>query len=1334
MRRIKHFQSISLIAILLLALLYLGMVAIPAYAAGTTGNVTQTVAAVLPQASVPSSIYHIVYQDQSVSDIINVTIPKTTSKVDIMFAIDLSGSMTNITNSFKANSPALINQLNALGYDIDYGLITYTDYPKSYSSYSYINTYGHAGYGDYAYKLNQPITSSDSAVNAAIYSILPHNGFDYPEAITRMLYESYSDSSIAWRSGSRRFIVNISDSVPHDNNINEGLASTILTSGGDPGRDEVILNSDDLDLQKVLQVLVNNKTTLIECHGKTSYLANWNYWTGLTGGATYTVSPSTLSSTVVSAMDKALNLPVNNLHLVPSNYSSWMTIEPASYATVPLGTTQPFKVTFKVPANTEQGTYTFTLSAVDADNKNYGTTNVTLKVLEPLPTATFTYAPAGPSMTNKSVVASLVPNKPVTVTNNSGAATYTFADNGNFTFNFRDRVGNTGTAVASVYWIDKIVPTATVSYSTYALTNGDVVATITPSEPVTITNNNGSNKYTFNANGSFDFQFIDVAGNTNTATAKVDWIDKTAPTATINYDPATATNTNVTATITPSETVTITNNSGSNKYTLTANGSFTFNFKDAAGNVGSTTAKVDWIDKTPPTATISYNPAATTKEDVVATLVYSEPVTVTNNSGATTYTFTENGSFTFDFKDAAGNTGSATAKVNWILKPPTITFTYSPTVETTGSVTATLVPSRPVTISNNDLSPVYTFTENGSFTFTWFDAYGNKGSSTATVDWIKSTPATTSVSYSTSTATNIDVVATLVSSKPVTITNNNGASTYKFTSNGSFTFEYKDSIGTTGSVTATVDWIDKIPPTATIAYNPPTATNGTVVATMNPSELVTVTNNGGSQTYTFSANGSFTFNFKDGAGNVGSAIASVSWIDTSATSTTINYTPNTLTNGKVVATLVSNKPITITNNSGSNTYTFNENGSFTFQYKDSVGVDKTATANVTWIDKAAPAATITYSTTAETSGKVVATLNTGELVTVINNDLSPIYTFTDNGTFTFQYKDSAGNIGSSTATVTWIKSGPTAASVSYSSTSATNANVVATLVTSKPVTITNNNGSSNYTFTNNGSFTFQYTDSTGSTGSATATVNWIDKTPPTATISYNPATATNGTVVATITPSEPITVTNNNGSMSYTFSANGTFTFNYKDGAGNIGSTIASVVWIDNSSASASISYSPNMPTGGNVVATLTPSKPVTITNNNGSNSYTFTTNGSFTFQYKDAAGNTGSATATVTWIDKTQPTGTISYSPTTETGGAVVATLVTNKPVQVTNNDLSPTYTFTENGSFTFLFKDTAGNTGSATATVTWIKSGAPTATISYSSTTATPYNVIATLTPSKP
>ncbi|EYE89729.1 hypothetical protein Q428_01360 [Fervidicella metallireducens AeB] len=278
-----------------------------------------------------------------------------------------------------------------------------------------------------------------------------------------------------------------------------------------------------------------------------------------------------------------------------------------------------------------------------------------------LPTAVIKYSTTNP--TNGNVIATLVPNKSVVVLNNNGSFDYTFTENGSFLFSFKDNYGNIGTAVATVNNIDKTPPTARITYSTLKPTNEDVTATLVPSEKVIITNNGGLTSYTFKQKGSFIFQFKDEAGNTGTAKAEVNNIDKTPPTATISYSTTKPTSGKVTAKLIPSEPVIIMNNSGLDIREFTENGSFTFQFMDEAGNTGNVTAVVNNIDKTLPTATISYSYE---NGYVKATLVPNKAVTVTNNNGSFTYNFFKNGSFTFFFKDAIGNTGSAVASVSSI--------------------------------------------------------------------------------------------------------------------------------------------------------------------------------------------------------------------------------------------------------------------------------------------------------------------------------------------------------------------------------------------------------------------------------------------------------------------------------------------------------------------------------------------------------------------------------------------------------------------------------------------------------------------------------------------
>ena len=60
-----------------------------------------------------------------------------------------------------------------------------------------------------------------------------------------------------------------------------------------------------------------------------------------------------------------------------------------------------------------------------------------------------------------------------------------------------------------------------------------------------------------------------------------------------------------------------------------------------------------------------------------------------------------------------------------------------------------------------------------------------------------------------------------------------GDATHTFTENGTHTFTYQSVHGTQYTHTITVDWIDKVAPTATITYSNENKTNQSVNATLN---------------------------------------------------------------------------------------------------------------------------------------------------------------------------------------------------------------------------------------------------------------------------------------------------------------------------------------------------------------------------------------------------------------------------------------------------------------------------------------------------------------------
>lgn len=69
------------------------------------------------------------------------------------------------------------------------------------------------------------------------------------------------------------------------------------------------------------------------------------------------------------------------------------------------------------------------------------------------------------------------------------------------------------------------------------------------------------------------------------------------------------------------------------------------------------------------------------------------------------------------------------------------------------------------------------------------------------------------------------------------------------------------------------------------------------------------------------------------------------------------------------------------------------------------------------------------------------------------------------------------------------------------------------------------------------------------------------------------------------------------------------------------------------------LTYTPaSWPVNTDVIALCNPSELVTFQNPEGTGVYIFTENGSFVFEFTDSDGNTWSATAIVTWIDKVGP------------------------------------------------------------------------------------------------
>lgn len=447
---------------------------------------------------------------------------------------------------------------------------------------------------------------------------------------------------------------------------------------------------------------------------------------------------------------------------------------------------------------------------------------------------------------------------------------------------------------------------------------------------------------------------------------------------------------------------------------------------------------------------------------------------------------------------------------------------------------------------------------------------------------------TAEISYSTTNSTNDEVIATLVNpSTKITITNNNGFDTYRFTDNGSFTFEFVDENGLKGTAVATVNWIDKDTPKADVDYNIDND-NKLMILLDGISENVYLLDKDNKKiNYIEVKNGKVSsISYLDANGTTYKTIE----VDESGKVTKVMY-ENTTGSALIVDKYV----------------TFLQNGVVTSDaYLDAEG--NNIKAGDSYVNSSGHRDTLTES-------ELIPLKSLQQPIT------SPLeYTFDNSGDYEFKFMDEASNIAFKSIKVDYIDNSTTilASDITYDITKLTNKNVVATInpyiidSSKKGAIVVNNNSSKTYTFIDNGTFTFEYKDETDTEGweikTHTAVVDWIDKTLPTAEIKYSTKEETDKVVVTLVNESETIKIINNGGSREYTFTENGTFAFEIEDLAGNINRVIASVDNIkkeeipddkgeDKSNDNKPSEVKPTVPTKPNRPGTIEPKPDDNITN-----------------------------------------------------------------------------------------------------------------------------------------
>ena len=336
---------------------------------------------------------------------LEVTLSPSAPRVDVLLLFDTTGSMEGVIDVARLRALEVAARLAATGPDVLVGVADVRDYP-----------YGRAGLPtDWPYALRGSLSADPAALAAATARMRAGGGGDAPEAYSGAMIAALDDPNVGWRPGARRVLVLLGDSVPRDDDLNEGVAEPVVPGRWAPGLpawwrdsgpDWTPDTADDLDWTAVLARLRSENVTLVALvsgaapealSGRVEALVGyWRDWTARAGpgGSAADVRalgglPEALAEAVAAA-----GRTVERLHLEvrPAGRAGWVAPVPAEHRAIAVGAggaTRSFQLTVAPPPDTPGGRYPIDLVAV-GDGAHYARYELTLdwrpRCEEPTPT------------------------------------------------------------------------------------------------------------------------------------------------------------------------------------------------------------------------------------------------------------------------------------------------------------------------------------------------------------------------------------------------------------------------------------------------------------------------------------------------------------------------------------------------------------------------------------------------------------------------------------------------------------------------------------------------------------------------------------------------------------------------------------------------------------------------------------------------------------------------------------------------------------------------------------------------------------------------------------
>ncbi|MET0600616.1 MAG: VWA domain-containing protein, partial [Baekduia sp.] len=136
--------------------------------------------------------------------------------IDVVFAIDTTGSMGNSIDAVKQTASNLVNDISAQTSSARFALIDYRDFAERTGDS-----------GDYPAKLDTDFTMETGQISSAINDLSLGYGGDGPETMFSALHMAYG---LTWRPGVKKLVVVLSDAPPLSPEPISGLTIDQITN------------------------------------------------------------------------------------------------------------------------------------------------------------------------------------------------------------------------------------------------------------------------------------------------------------------------------------------------------------------------------------------------------------------------------------------------------------------------------------------------------------------------------------------------------------------------------------------------------------------------------------------------------------------------------------------------------------------------------------------------------------------------------------------------------------------------------------------------------------------------------------------------------------------------------------------------------------------------------------------------------------------------------------------------------------------------------------------------------------------------------------------------